>query len=106
MIEIKYDSSNTKDYKFKKSKDEEIIQNIENILSRIKGDVPLNREKGLEASLIDEPLDYVQVYITGSIMDEIERDEPRFKVEEVLYDNSNQGVGKLIIKVKGVILDE
>ncbi|WP_407536884.1 hypothetical protein [Cetobacterium somerae] len=106
MIEIKYDSSNTRDYKFKKSRDEEIIQNIENILSRIKGNVPLSREKGLEASLIDEPLDYVQVYMTGIVMDEIERDEPRFKVEEVLYDNSNQEIGKLIIKVKGAILDE
>ena len=39
-------------------------------------------------------------------MDEIERDEPRFKVEEVSYDNSNQEIGKLIIKVKGAILDE
>lgn len=106
MIEIKYDSFNTRDYKFKKNRDEEIIQNVENILSRIKGNIPLNREKGLEASLIDEPLEYVQVYMTGNIIDEIERDEPRFKVKEVLYDNSNQVIGKLIIRVKGEILDE
>lgn len=106
MIEITYDNSKLKDYKIIKTKTEEIIQNIENILSRIKGNIPLNRDKGIESQFIDEPANIVQALMVGIIMDEIERDEPRFKVENVIYDNSNQISGKLIIKVKGVILDE
>lgn len=106
MIEINYDSSQEKNYIFKKTRQDEIIQNIENILSRVKGNVPLNREKGIDISLIDEPFDAVNVYMTGIIMDEIERDEKRFDVIEVNYDNSKQLEGKVIITVKGVILDE
>lgn len=105
-MEIIYDSSQLKDYKIVKTRNEEIIQNIENILSRLKGNVPLNREKGIDTEFIDEPINIVQALMVGVVMDEIERDEPRFQVDEVIYDNSNQSSGKLIIKVKGVILDE
>lgn len=105
-MEIIYDSSQLKDYKIVRTRNEEIIQNIENILSRIKGNVPLNREKGIDTGFIDEPINIVQALMVGVVMDEIERDEPRFQVDEVIYDNSSQSSGKLIIKVKGVILDE
>lgn len=105
-MEIIYDSSQLKDYKIVRTRNEEIIQNIENILSRIKGNVPLNREKGIDTEFVDEAINIVQALMVGVVMDEIERDEPRFQVDEVIYDNSNQSSGKLIIKVKGVILDE
>ena len=42
-MEIIYDSSQLKDYNIVRTRNEEIIQNIENILSRIKWNVTLNR---------------------------------------------------------------
>ncbi|MGL6169179.1 MAG: hypothetical protein ACRC0Y_12925 [Fusobacteriaceae bacterium] len=105
MIEISYDSSKVVDYKFIKTRTDEIIQNVENILSRIKGNVPLNREKGMDSSLVDETLEYVKVHMTAVLMDELERDEPRFEVSEVDY-VKEENTGKITIKVRGVILNE
>ncbi|SKA01899.1 hypothetical protein SAMN02745174_02293 [Cetobacterium ceti] len=105
-MEIIYDSSKLKDYKIKKTISDEIIQNIENILSRIKGNIPLNREKGIDTALIDEPLNLIQPYLISILIDEIEREEPRFKVNKICFDTDFSSQGKLIIKVKGEISHE
>ena len=101
MIEIRgIDSS--KEYKFNKNIEEEIIQNIENILSRYKGNIPFNRKKGIDSSIVDEPFQISQAKLTNSIIEEIERDESRFEVLEVIFKNGDRdGVYKTI--VRGVI---
>ena len=101
MIEIRGIES-SKEYKFNKSIQEEIIQNIENILSRYKGNIPFNREKGIDSSIVDEPFQISQAKLTNSIIEEIERDEPRFEVLEVIFENGDKnGAYKAI--VRGVI---
>ena len=55
-MEIYIDSSKEKNYKFIKNRTEEIVQNIENIISRIRGNVVLSREKGINFNYIDEPM--------------------------------------------------
>ncbi|MGL5905089.1 MAG: hypothetical protein ACRCZO_20585 [Cetobacterium sp.] len=106
MIEINFDISSTRNYKFKKTRSEEIVQNIENILSRVKGNVPLNRGKGIDSELIDENTDYIKTVLASIVMDEIERDETRFKVDSISYDTSSESDGKMIVIVRGEIIDE
>ena len=52
-MEIYIDSSKERNYKFRKNRTEEIIQNIENIVSRIRGNVVLAREKGINFNYFD-----------------------------------------------------
>lgn len=106
MIEIRFDASESYEYKFQKTRSEEIVQNVENILSRVKGNVVLNREKGIDADLIDNTFGEIEAYMSAVIMEEIERDEPRFSVIEIDYDKTYHSVGKFIVIVRGVIKDE
>ena len=82
-MEIYIDSSKERNYKFRKNRTEEIIQNIENIVSRIRGNVVLAREKGINFNYIDEPIEIVNAEIIADCMEEIEKEEPRFNVEEI-----------------------
>lgn len=106
MVEISFNGSSKRNYKFKKTRNEEIVQNVENILSRVKGNVPLNRDKGIDSELIDENTEYIKTILASIIMDEIERDETRFKVDSISYDASNESDGKMIVIVRGEIIDE
>ncbi len=106
MVEISFNGSSKRNYKFKKTRNEEIVQNVENILSRVKGNVPLNRDKGIDSELIDENTEYIKTILASIIMDEIERDETRFKVDSISYDASNESDGKMTVIVRGEIIDE
>lgn len=91
LFEISINSAEEMDYFFatELTLEEEITQNIINIVTRIKGNVPLNREKGIENTLIDEPQEIVKARLSAQIIDEIEREEPRFVVDEVIYKGSD-----------------
>ena len=103
-MEIYIDSSKERNYKFRKNTTEEIIQNIENIVSRIKGNVVLAREKGINFNYIDEPIDIVNAEIIADCIEEIEKEEPRFNVEEIKI-LENQELAKIKIVVIGDVED-
>ena len=103
-MEIYIDSSKEKNYKFIKNRTEEIVQNIENIISRIRGNVVLAREKGINFNYIDEPIDIVNAEIIADCMEEIEKEEPRFNVEEIKI-LENQELAKMKIVVIGDVKD-
>lgn len=93
-----------KNYKFSKSYSEEIVQNIENIVTRVKGNVVLAREKGINSEHIDKPFELVKAEIIADCMDEIEREEPRFDIEsiEILGDTN---LSTIRIKIVGEVLN-
>lgn len=76
---------------------EEIIQNINTLLSTPKGSVPLYRDFGLDLSLVDEPLLVAKARISSEIFQLISKYEPRAQVVEVDF---NMGESVLIPKVK------
>ena len=82
-MEIFLNFGEEKNYIFKKNKAAEIVQNIENIVSRIKGNVVLAREKGMDINNVDKPFELVKAEIIANCMEEIEKEEKRFEVQNI-----------------------
>ena len=104
-MEIYVDSSKERNYKFIKNRTEEIIQNIENIISRIKGNVVLAREKGMDINNVDKPFELVKAEIIANCMEEIEKEEKRFEVKNIEIIEM-QNIAKMKIKITGEVKDE
>ena len=105
-MNIKVDNTE-KNYIFKPATaKEEIMQNVENVVSRIKYNIPLAREKGIIAENIDKPQEVAKAELVADISDEIDREEPRYKVSEVTISDTYIEKGQMSADIKGVILDE
>ncbi|MBR8701167.1 hypothetical protein IX317_002152 [Fusobacterium sp. DD29] len=100
-MEFIFDFSEKKDYKFTPNLYEEIEQNIENAINRIKGNVVLARQKGIDYNIIDKPDNIKIAQLTADVVEEIEREEPRFSIKKILIENSSPS--NIILKIKGDI---
>lgn len=101
-MEIKIDNQE-KEYIFKAKKLEvEIAQNIENIVTRVKYNVPLARHKGIIVENIDQPQELVKINITADILEELDREEERFNTSQIDVSTENSD-GKLLACIKGGI---
>ena len=96
-MEILLNFGEEKNYIFKKNKATEIVQNIENIISRIKGNVVLAREKGMDINNVDKPFELVKAEIIANCMEEIEKN---IEIIEM------QNIAKMKIKITGEVKDE
>ena len=104
-MEILLNFGEEKNYIFKKNKTAEIVQNIENIVSRIKGNVVLAREKGMDINNVDKPFELVKAEIIANCMEEIEKEEKRFEVK-IIEIIEMQNIAKIKIKITGEVKDE
>ncbi|WP_336018939.1 hypothetical protein [Fusobacterium polymorphum] len=104
-MEILLNFGEEKNYIFKKNKATEIVQNIENIVSRIKGNVVLAREKGMDINNVDKPFELVKAEIIANCMEEIEKEEKRFEVK-IIEIIEMQNIAKIKIKITGEVKDE
>ena len=105
-MDIKIDNTE-KNYVFKPATiEKEVMQNVENIVSRIKYNVPLAREKGIIAENTDKPQEVAKAELVADISDEIDREEPRYQVSEVIISDAYIEKGQMSADIKGVILDE
>ena len=104
-MEILLNFGEEKNYIFKKNKATEIVQNIENIVSRIKGNVVLAREKGMDINNVDKPFELVKAEIIANCMEEIEKEEKRFEVKNIEIIEM-QNIAKMKIKITGDVKDE
>lgn len=102
-MEIIVNSSDTKIYKFNRTRQEEIVQNIENIVTRIRGNVVLARQKGININHVDRPFEYVRAEIIADCVEEIEREEKRFQVESVEV-TEVPSIAKMKIKIIGEVV--
>lgn len=75
----------------------EILQNVRTILATTKGTIPLDREFGIDGSVIDMPTMQAQAYLTNEIFQAIRRYEPRVAIDNITFDG--EITGKLIPKV-------
>lgn len=80
----------------------EIIQNIKTILTTLQGTVPLDRDFGIDGTLIDKPLTVAKPLIVKDIKEKIEQYEPRAKFVSISWNGSNID-GKLIPSVRVAI---
>ena len=104
-MEILLNFGEEKNYIFKKNKATEIVQNIENIVSRIKGNVVLAREKGMDINNVDKPFELVKDEKIANCMEEIEKEEKRFEVK-IIEIIEMQNIAKIKIKITGEVKDE
>ena len=103
-MEILLNFEEEKNYIFKKNKATEIVQNIENIVSRIKENVVLAREKGMDINNVDKPFELVKAEIIANCMEEIEKEEKRFEVKNIEIIEM-QNIAKIKIKITGEVKD-
>lgn len=80
-----------------KTEANEILQNVRTILSTQKGTIPLDREFGLDSTVIDLPVTLARAKLTNEIFQAIKRYEPRVKVDSVTF--TGDVSGKLVPKV-------
>lgn len=93
------------DYNLNATLDEEIKQNVINIVTRIQGNVPLNREKGIYSEYIDSPSEEAKQLVFAYLIEEVEREEPRFEVEDIEF--LEKDLGTIInVKITGYIKEE
>ena len=80
----------------------EIIQNIKTILSTSKFSVPLDREFGLNITMLDAPLKVAQAKLTAEIIAAIKKYEPRVLVKKVFY--QGDALDGILIPVVRVVI--
>ena len=66
----------------------EIYQNIRVIISTLRGTVPLNREFGIDSDIIDRPIPVARALFADSIVEALNRWEPRIRVTDVRWAES------------------
>lgn len=64
---------------------EEILQNVKCILATQKFTVPMDREFGITANMLDAPISVTQSRLTAEIARAVKTFEPRARVQEVKY---------------------
>lgn len=69
---------------------EEIYQNVRTIVTTIKGTVPLDREFGISADILDAPMNQ-QSRLIGEIAEAIEKFEPRARLRRIEFTGNENG---------------
>jgi len=85
--------------KFGATGNEEVIQNVWTIISTTKFSVPMDREFGIDSSMLDKPTPVSKSQFTVNVVDAIRKYEPRAVVTGVEFDGDAL-TGKLIPKVR------
>ena len=80
------------------SEPEEILQNVRCIMATTKFSVPLDRDFGIDADMVDMPIDYAKAQLASEIVTAIAKYEPRAAVTDISFDANTAGI--LIPKVK------
>lgn len=104
MIIVTTDLKET-NYNLNPTLEEEVKQNVINIVTRIQGNVVLNREKGISTEYIDNPSEEVKQLIVAYLIEEIEREEDRVEVEDVEFLEKNLGA-TINVKIIGYIKED
>jgi hypothetical protein len=79
----------------------EILQNVRTIISTPKYSVPLNREFGISATMLDEPISIAQAKLTAEIISAVRQWEPRAVVTQVTYESdAREGVLRPKVRVR------
>jgi phage baseplate assembly protein W len=80
---------------------DEIVQNVRMIITTPKGSVPLDRDFGLDFSVIDRPAPVAKALLDVEIVSQVARYEPRARVDQVIWNDDQAGAmdGRLLPQV-------
>lgn len=81
------------------TEEKEILQNVQTILSTVKGSVPMDRAFGIDGIIVDEPVPAAQARMTSEIVAAVRTFEPRAKVVSVSYEGA-EGDGEVRPRVR------
>lgn len=84
---------------------EEIAQNVAMILATEKFSVPLDRTFGVDANLIDLPINAAQAKLTAEIATAIREQEPRARVKKCFF-SGDVDDGQLIATVRIEVVEK
>lgn len=70
---------------------EEVIQNVKTLLTTMKYTVPLDRNFGIMANAVDEPMPVAMAKLSSDIIDAINQYEPRCRVTQIFFDGDDDG---------------
>lgn len=84
---------------------EEVAQNINHILSSLRLTMPLDRPFGVDSTLIDKPMPFVQAKYVSDVVVTINKYEPRAIVKKVDFVESDYQEGQLVPRVTFMIKD-
>lgn len=86
---------------YPESLEQEIIQNVNMIISTTKGSVPLDRNFGISSEYIDLPIEIAKARYSADIVEQIEAYEPRCTVISVSFEQDDiEGILKPKVKVR------
>lgn len=86
------------------SKAAEILQNLRTIITTAKYSVPLDRDFGFNAEMLDNPVNAAQAQLQSEIIMAIKTYEPRVTVTGISFTGTDDG--QLIPKVQVMINDD
>lgn len=85
----------------------EILQNVRTILKTRVGTVPLDRDFGVSWEHIDKPYPVAKALMQATIIEAIQKYEPRAKVQSVTYpDNVTDAMEGLLNPVVKISIEE
>jgi len=82
----------------------EILQNLRTIITTTKYSVPLDRDFGFNAEMLDKPMNTAQAQLQSEIIMAIKRYEPRVTVTSISFTGTDDG--RLIPKVQVMIKND
>lgn len=77
---------------------EEVLQNVRTIFATAVYSVPLDRELGIDATIVDEPVNTVRQKLSGRIVKALRKYEPRADVRRIEYEY-NADMDKVIPRI-------
>ena len=78
---------------------EDVLQCVKLILSTPKGSVPLDRDFGVDWSMVDRPVGEVSQILKAHIASQIHKYEPRVKVKKVELTGEELPDGRIKVRV-------
>lgn len=70
---------------------EEVLQNVITLCTTAKFSVPMDREVGVEALFVDEPVNRARAKFTHEVIRAVRKFEPRAEITRVTFDGDMDG---------------
>ena len=77
---------------------EEVLQNVHMIISTVKYSVPMDREFGIDGTVVDRPINIAKAHLSNEIFRAVRRYEPRAVIESIEFNGDE--IGKLTPTIK------